>query len=90
MYINIAVHYVRPKQVAYVRETLQSIIREVVHSEDLDLEADPSLVLYSNIYSLLVSDAIFLDPQDQNRRRRDEDWYCQPETQRRSILSSFK
>jgi Ras GTPase-activating-like protein IQGAP2/3 len=58
MYINVAVHYIRPKQVAYVRETLQSIIREVVHSEDLDLEADPSLVLHLNISSSLVSEAI--------------------------------
>lgn len=46
MYINIAVHFVRPKQVAYIRETLQAIIREAVHSQDLDLEVDPSLVSY--------------------------------------------
>jgi Ras GTPase-activating-like protein IQGAP2/3 len=44
MYINVAVHFVRPKQVAYIRETLQAIIREVAHSKDLDLEVDPSLV----------------------------------------------
>ena len=44
MYINVAVHYVRPKQVPYVRETLQAIIREVVQLDDLNLEANPSLV----------------------------------------------
>ena len=44
MYINIAVLYVRPKQVVYVRETLQAIIRDIIHSEELDLEIDPSIV----------------------------------------------
>ncbi|KZP17291.1 hypothetical protein FIBSPDRAFT_747344 [Athelia psychrophila] len=44
MYINVAVHYVRPKQVAYVRETLQAIIRDVIHSQELDLEIDPSII----------------------------------------------
>jgi Ras GTPase-activating-like protein IQGAP2/3 len=44
MYINIAVHYVRPKQMTYAREALQVIIREVVESNDLDLEADPCVV----------------------------------------------
>jgi hypothetical protein len=44
MYINIAVHYVRPKQITYAREAFQGIIREVVDSDDLDLEVDPSVV----------------------------------------------
>ncbi|KAF4602416.1 hypothetical protein EYR40_005623 [Pleurotus pulmonarius] len=44
MYMNIAVHYVRRKQVIYVRDTLQAVIREVIDTEDLDLEADPSLI----------------------------------------------
>jgi len=44
MYINIAVHYVRPKQITYAREAFSAIIREVVASGDLDLEADPSMV----------------------------------------------
>lgn len=44
MYINIAVHYVRPKQITYARDTFQGIIREVVNAEDLDLEADPSVI----------------------------------------------
>jgi Ras GTPase-activating-like protein IQGAP2/3 len=44
MYINIAVHYVRPSQITYARDALQAVIREVIDSEDLDLEADPSLV----------------------------------------------
>jgi Ras GTPase-activating-like protein IQGAP2/3 len=44
MYINIAVHYMRPKQSAFVREAFQSIIREVINSDDLDLEANPIAV----------------------------------------------
>ena len=44
MYINIAVQYLRPKQVTYVRETLQAIVRELVEASDLDLESDPSIV----------------------------------------------
>lgn len=46
MYINIAVHYVRPKQMAYARDAFQAVIREVVDSDDLDLEADPSMVYF--------------------------------------------
>lgn len=44
MYINIAVQYLRPKQVTYVRGTLQAIVRELVEAADLDLESDPSIV----------------------------------------------
>lgn len=44
MYINIAVQYLRPKQVTYIRETLQTIVRELVEAIDLDLESDPSIV----------------------------------------------
>ncbi|PFH52708.1 hypothetical protein AMATHDRAFT_139198 [Amanita thiersii Skay4041] len=44
MYINIAVHYVRPKQVTYVREAFQNLIKEVIGSGDLDLEVDPSRI----------------------------------------------
>ena len=44
MYINIALHYIRPKQTVHVRETLQPLIRDVISAEDLDLEADPRQV----------------------------------------------
>jgi len=44
MYINIAVHYIRPKQINYVRDAFQSLIKEVINSDDLDLEVDPSKV----------------------------------------------
>lgn len=44
MYMTIAVRYVRPKQISYVRDTLQKLIREVVEQEDLDLETDPAAV----------------------------------------------
>lgn len=47
MYMAIAVHYVRPKQVNYVKETLQTVIREVIEQEDLDLETDPTVVCSS-------------------------------------------
>ena len=39
MYMNIAERYVHPRQVLYVREAFQAIIREVVDAEDLDLES---------------------------------------------------
>ncbi|KZT12580.1 uncharacterized protein LAESUDRAFT_733237 [Laetiporus sulphureus 93-53] len=42
MFINVAVHYLRPKQTSYIRETLQRVIRGVIDSDDLDLEPDPS------------------------------------------------
>lgn len=53
MYMNIAVHYVRRKQVIYVRDTLQAVIREVIDTEDLDLEADPSLVRTLYLFQLV-------------------------------------
>jgi Ras GTPase-activating-like protein IQGAP2/3 len=49
MYINIADRYVHPRQVPYVREAFQAIIREVVDAEDLDLEADPTVVRQSRL-----------------------------------------
>lgn len=44
MYINIAVHYVRPKQIAYARDTFQTLIRQIVEDDDLDFEVDPTVV----------------------------------------------
>ncbi|KDR83761.1 hypothetical protein GALMADRAFT_236120 [Galerina marginata CBS 339.88] len=44
MYLNISVHYVRPRQVTYVRDAFQGIIRELIDADDLDLEADPSAI----------------------------------------------
>ncbi|KIJ20004.1 hypothetical protein PAXINDRAFT_166178 [Paxillus involutus ATCC 200175] len=49
MYISIAVQYLRPKQVTYVRETLQAIVRELIEAADLDLESDPSIIHRSRI-----------------------------------------
>ena len=43
-FINVAVHYLRPKQTAYIRDALQGVIREVVKADDLDLETDPTVV----------------------------------------------
>lgn len=44
MYTNIAFPYLRPKQATYARETFQVIIRDVIESEDLDLEVNPITV----------------------------------------------
>ena len=44
MFLNIAVLYIRPKQSAYIRETLQGVIRGVIDEDDLDLETDPTKV----------------------------------------------
>ncbi|KAG2156042.1 ras GTPase-activating protein [Suillus clintonianus] len=49
MYINIAVQYVRPRQVTYIRETLQGIIHELMEAVDLDLESDPTVIHRSRI-----------------------------------------
>ncbi|KAE9410492.1 hypothetical protein BT96DRAFT_953076 [Gymnopus androsaceus JB14] len=43
MYINIAVHYVRPKQITYARDTFQTLIRQIVEDDDLDFEIDPTV-----------------------------------------------
>lgn len=52
IYLNIAVHYIRPKQSIFAREAFQTIIREVIDSSDLDLEADPCLVRHTLSYGL--------------------------------------
>ncbi|KIJ56777.1 hypothetical protein M422DRAFT_72916 [Sphaerobolus stellatus SS14] len=49
MYMAIAVHYVRPKQVNYVKETLHAVIHEVIDQEDLDLETDPTVIYRTRI-----------------------------------------
>ncbi|KAJ3801621.1 ras GTPase-activating protein [Lentinula aff. detonsa] len=49
MYINIAVHYVRPKQIAYARDTFLALIRQIVEDDDLDFEVDPTIVHRSRI-----------------------------------------
>lgn len=44
IFIDIAVHYLRPKQVVFIKETVQYVMREVIHQDDLDLETDPCVV----------------------------------------------
>lgn len=44
MFLNIAVLYIRPKQSAYIRETLQGVVRGVIDEDDLNLETDPTKV----------------------------------------------
>lgn len=48
-YINIALHYIRPKQTVHIRETLQPLIRDVVATDDLDLEVDPKQIYRARI-----------------------------------------
>jgi len=47
LYITVAVQYIRSRQVTYVKDALQGIIRELVETDDLDLEASPSKVYRS-------------------------------------------
>ncbi|KAL1755451.1 hypothetical protein FB107DRAFT_213621 [Schizophyllum commune] len=44
MYLSVAVQYVRPKHAVYIRDTFQGVVRDVVESDDLDLEVDPSKI----------------------------------------------
>ena len=50
-FINVAVHYLRPKQTTYIRDALQGVIREVVNADDLDLETDPTVVSGNSLQS---------------------------------------
>ncbi|KAG9120291.1 hypothetical protein FRC07_004278, partial [Ceratobasidium sp. 392] len=49
MYLAIAVHYIKPKQIAYIRDTLKPIILEVISMDELDLETDPVAIYKSLI-----------------------------------------
>ncbi|KAL0579549.1 iqgap-related protein [Marasmius crinis-equi] len=44
LYINVAVHYVRPKQITFAKEAFQAIIRRVIDDPELDLEVDPTVI----------------------------------------------
>jgi Ras GTPase-activating-like protein IQGAP2/3 len=48
-YIGVAVNYIRPKQATYVREALQTVVRDVINSDELDLEVDPSLIYRTRV-----------------------------------------
>lgn len=43
-YEGVIVHYIRPRQVTYVKDALQVVIQDMLEQEDLDLETDPLLV----------------------------------------------
>lgn len=47
MFINVALHYIRQKQAAFIKDTLQEVIKHIVDADELDLETDP--VVVSNI-----------------------------------------
>ena len=51
MYIHVAFHYVRPKQVKFVKDALHGVIRDVVAEDELDLETDPSAVRTTTSFS---------------------------------------
>ncbi|KAF9009085.1 hypothetical protein BDQ17DRAFT_1398182 [Cyathus striatus] len=44
LFINIAVQYIRSKQIIYVQDSFQTIVKEVIEADDLDLEANPSVI----------------------------------------------
>ena len=44
MYLNVAVHYLRSKQATYVREVFRPVLKDVIESDDLNLEVDPVIV----------------------------------------------
>lgn len=50
MYESVVVHYVRPRQVTYVREAFQLVIQDMLDQEDLDLETDPLKVCLALMY----------------------------------------
>lgn len=56
MYINIAVQYVRPKQISYVRDTFSALINGVIAQENLDLETDPVRVSPQSARGAIVLD----------------------------------
>jgi hypothetical protein len=90
MYINIAVHYVRPNQITYARDTLQAVIRDVVDSDDLDLEADPSLArVFYEVQSQSHSSK-FIDPSWQDKYGRNEIRNSQLQTKGYPILPGTK
>lgn len=74
VYINIALHYIRPKQTVHVRETLQPLIRDVLSAEDLDLEADPRQVGPSVNTDFRKLTRTFLDISRSDRRRGNALW----------------
>ena len=44
LYLNLAVTYVKPKLIPYIRDTFQAIIRDIITQEELDLETNPAVV----------------------------------------------
>jgi hypothetical protein len=70
MYINIALHYIRPKQTVHIRDTLQPLIRDVIATDDLDLEVDPKQVTTPYLFPrLLELTGPSLDISCSDRRR---------------------
>jgi len=91
MYINIAVQYVRPRQVTYIRETLQGIIRELMEAVDLDLESDPTVVsIVTVVHYLFVMVSPCPDPSITNKCRGNAFGDSKHEAQRCSVLRSFE
>jgi len=90
MYINIAVQYVRPRQVTYIRETLQGIIRELMEAVDLDLESDPMVVSNLIVVCCPCVDISPLDPSITNKCGGNAVGNRKHEAQRYSILRGFE
>ncbi|KZT72473.1 ras GTPase-activating protein [Daedalea quercina L-15889] len=65
VFLNIAVLYIRPKQSAYIRETLQGVIRGVIGADDLDLETDPTKIYRAKVdLEEMRSGAAAKEPKD--------------------------
>lgn len=54
MFMNIAVQYIRPKLAIYAKDTLQTIIRELIADEELNLEVNPVTVSYHLLDTMSV------------------------------------
>ena len=52
IYLSIALQYGRTKQVTYIRDTLQSVILNVIEQEDLNLETDPCNVRGFRLFAI--------------------------------------
>lgn len=88
MYINIALHYIRPKQTVHVREALQPLIRDVIATEDLDLEVDPKQVAVSRFPRFLELTRTFSDIPHSYRPRGNARWESNFKVKRHQLQPS--
>ena len=69
LYITVAVQYIRSRQVTYVKDALQGIIRELIETDDLDLEVSPSKVHRSPSLQKSTHFSVrFIEPESKSRK----------------------